>query len=73
MQRICLKKNAMTFFQNSTTQENIRISILKKRLKKLCKKENFTPESKPMTEFSRMNYVNRKVNMQKVQNFMQIL
>ena len=40
----------MTFFQNSTTQENIRISILKRRLKNLCKKENFTPESKPMIE-----------------------
>ena len=31
-------------------QENIRISILKRRLQNLYKKENFKPEIKPMIE-----------------------
>ena len=44
----------MTFSKNSTTQENIRISRLKKdcktsnQIKK--KKENFKPDKKPMIE-----------------------
>ena len=39
-----MKKNARTFSQNSTTQENIRISRLKKRLRNLCSEENFNPD-----------------------------
>ena len=31
-------------------QENIRISLLKKRLRNLCKKENFKSEIKAMNE-----------------------
>ena len=37
-------------FPLSATQENIKISRLKMRLRKLYKKENFTPEIKPMIE-----------------------
>ena len=44
------KENATTFSKNSTTEGNIRISGLKKRLQNLCKKEIFKPEIKPMTE-----------------------
>ena len=44
----CFKENARTFSKNSTTQENIGISRLKKRLQNLYKKENFKPEIKPM-------------------------
>ena len=44
------KENVTTFSKNSTTEENIRISRLKKRLKNLYKKENLKPEIKPMIE-----------------------
>ena len=46
----CLKKNAGTFSKNSTTQENIKISRLKKKLSNLYKKGNFKPEIKPTIE-----------------------
>ena len=47
----CFKENKRTFFKNSTSQENIRISGVKKRLRNLYKKnENFKPEIKPTTE-----------------------
>ena len=43
-----IKDNTRSFAKNSTRQENIRISRLKKRLRNLYKKENFKPEIKPM-------------------------
>ena len=46
----CFKENAKAFSKRSTTQENNRISRLKKRLQSLNKNENFKPEIKPMTE-----------------------
>ena len=45
-----IKDNARLFAKNSTKQENIRISRLKKRLRNLYKKENFKPEIKPMIQ-----------------------
>ena len=45
-----LEKNARTFSKNSNTEESIRISRLKKRLRKLYNKENFKPEIKLITE-----------------------
>ena len=44
------KENARTFSQNSTTQENIRISRLKEDFKTYTRKENFKPEIKPVIE-----------------------
>ena len=41
-----LKKKARTFSEKFTTQENIRISRLKKRLRNLYNKENLKPEIK---------------------------
>ena len=41
----CIKQ---TFSKTSTTQENIRISRLKKRLLNFYKEENFKPEIKPI-------------------------
>ena len=41
-------KKILELFQR--IQKNIRISILKRRLQKLYKKENFRPEIKPMIE-----------------------
>ena len=41
-----IKETARCFSKNSTSQENIRISRLKKRLRNLYKKENFEPEIK---------------------------
>ena len=46
----CFKENATTFSKNSTTQENIKFSRLKKRRRNLYIKENFKPEIKPMIE-----------------------
>ena len=46
----CFKENARTFYKSSTTQGNIRISGLKKRLQNLYKKENFKPEVKSVIE-----------------------
>ena len=43
-----IKDNARLFAKNSTKQENIRISRLKKRLRNLYKKENFKPEIRVM-------------------------
>ena len=43
-----IKDNARLFAKNPTKQENIRISRLKRRLRNLCKKENFKSEIKPM-------------------------
>ena len=45
--KIKIKQTARGFSKNSTTQENIRISRLKKRLRNLYKKENFKPEIRP--------------------------
>ena len=45
--KIKFKQTARRFSKNSTTQENIRISRLKKRLRNLYKKENFKPEIRP--------------------------
>ena len=45
-----LRKKMLGHFPLSTTQEKIKISRLKMRLRKLYKKENFTPEIKPMIE-----------------------
>ena len=42
----------MTFSRNSTTQNNITILRLKRRLWNFYKKENFKPEIKPVTENS---------------------
>ena len=44
---LVLKKMLELFLK---IQENIRISILKRRLQNLYKKENFKPEIKPMIE-----------------------
>ena len=44
---LILKKMLELFLK---IQENIRISILKRRLQNLYKKENFKPEIKPMVE-----------------------
>ena len=46
----CFKESARTFFKNSITQENIRISRLKKRLQNLYTKGNFKSKIKPMIE-----------------------
>ena len=43
-QRKIMEKNARTFSKNFTTQENIRISRLRKRLRNVCNKENFKPD-----------------------------
>ena len=43
-----IKDNARIFSKNSTKQENIWISRLKKRLRNLYKKENYKPEIKSM-------------------------
>ena len=43
-----IKETARSFPKNSTTQENTRISRLKKKLRNLYKKENFKPEIKPL-------------------------
>ena len=45
--KIKIKVTARRFSKNSTTQENIRISRLKKRLQNLYKKENFKPDLQP--------------------------
>ena len=42
----CFKENARTFSKNPATQENIRISRLKKRRRNLYKKQNFKPKIK---------------------------
>ena len=42
------RENSRTFSKNATTQGNIRISRLKKRLQNLYKKENLKPEVNPM-------------------------
>ena len=47
-----IKYTATIFFKNSTKQENIRISRLKKRLRNLYKKENYKPETKPVINTS---------------------
>ena len=47
MLNLVLKKMLELFLK---IQENIRISILKRRLQNLYKKENFKPEIKPMIE-----------------------
>ena len=39
-----MKKNARTFSKNPTTQENIRISRLKRRLRNLYNKDHFKPD-----------------------------
>ena len=39
-----MKTNARTFFKNSTTQKNIRISRLKKSWRNVYNKVNFKPE-----------------------------
>ena len=44
--KYCFKENGRTFSKTSTSQGNIRISRLKKRLRNLYKKENFKPEIK---------------------------
>ena len=43
-----IKDNIRTFSENSTKQESIRISRLKKRLRNLYKKENYKPEIRLM-------------------------
>ena len=43
-----IKDNARLFAKNSTKQENIRISRLKKRLRNLYEKENFKSEIRVM-------------------------
>ena len=43
-----IKENTRLFSKNSTKQEKVRISRLKKRLRNLYKKENFKPEIKPL-------------------------
>ena len=45
--KIKIKVTSRRFSKNSTTQENIRISRLKKRLRNLYKKENFKPDLQP--------------------------
>ena len=45
--KIKIKETARRFSKNSTTQENTRISKIKKRLRNLYKKENFKPEIRP--------------------------
>ena len=45
-----LRKNARISSKNSTTQENIRISRLKTKLRNLYKKEKFKSEIKPIIE-----------------------
>ena len=45
-----LRENVRTFSNNFTTQESIRISRLKAKLRNLHNKKNFKAEIKPMTE-----------------------
>ena len=54
----CFKENGRTFSKNSTNQENIRISRLKKRLRNLYKKENFKPEINQLSKIYKMNFIN---------------
>ena len=62
-----LKHNAITFSENSNTQENIRISRLKKRLLNIERlQEKIQPEIKPMIEnlqgkFYQLEKYNEKV------------
>ena len=60
-----LKENARTFSSNFTTQETIRTSRLKTRLRNLHNKKYFKPEIKPMTE-NLPDKLYQLVNMQKV-------
>ena len=46
----CFKEDARTFSKNSTTQGNVGISRLKKRLWNLYKKEYFKPEINLITK-----------------------
>ena len=66
----CFKENARTFSKNSTIQENIRISRLKKRLRNLNKKENFKPKIKPMIENFQDELYRLESKQAKVLNFM---
>ena len=54
----CSKENGRTFSKNSTNQGNIRISRLKKSLRNLYKKENFTPEINQLSKIYKMNFIN---------------
>ena len=52
------KENVGTFSKNWTTQENFRISRLKKGLPNLYKKENIKPEIKPILKIYKINFIN---------------
>ena len=61
---LALKKMLKRFLK---IQENIRVSILKRRLQNFYKKENFKPEIKPMKENVQDEVY--KTNKQEVLNF----
>ena len=53
----CLKENARALRTNFTTQEDIRISRLKKRLLSLYKEENFNQKLKQWLKTYKMNFI----------------
>ena len=55
---LVFKGNAKTFSKKSTSQENNRISKLKRRLRSLYKKGNFKLEIRPMIENLKMSFIN---------------
>ena len=64
----CFKKNARTCSKNLTTQGNIRIWRLKKRLQNLYEK-NLNQKLNQLLKIYKMNFTSWKTNKQKVQNF----
>ena len=56
--RSCFKENARTCSKNSTIQENIRISRLKKRLRNLSEKKNSNQKLNQLSKIYKMNFTN---------------
>ena len=56
--KFCFKEDARTFFKNSTTEENIRISRLKKRLQRLYKKQYFNKKLNQGLKTYKINFIN---------------
>ena len=63
------KENARTFSESSATQENIRISKPKKRLRNLYEKKISNQKSNQWLKNCKMKFINTKTNKQKVLNF----
>ena len=65
----CFKENSRTCSKNSTTQGNIRISRLKKRLWNLYEKKKSHQKLNKLSKIYKINFSNWKTNNQKVPNF----